>query len=294
MTSVCHEAPQFLFEFWRPAQGVSWPASDSAQDFNGSSHDSFWWLGTGNQLIGFFYQFFLSILYQFGYQFFISFFYQSEICCFLDYQFSFCHQKSQCLSPGLYWLEGSSFLLPSEGPMFSPGLANGWRVLFSFMKGLLLVMTPGVPGPMLSPGLGWLGGLFLLLMTSGLPSEGPTLSLAFRIMIRSGCAVELRSGCAVGLGSGCAVGVRPGCAVGLRSGCAVGLRSGVYPSGVQKNSGILWQLGVTVGLGSGVYPSGVQKFGNPMATRSYRRIGVWRVPVGCSKIRESYGNSELP
>ena len=123
------------------------------------------------------------------------------------------------------------------------------------MKGLLLVMTPGVPGPMLSPGLGWLGGLFLLLMTSGLPSEGPTLSLAFRIMIRSGRAVELRSGCAVGLGSGRAVGVRPG---------------------------------------SGVYPSGVQKFGNPMATRSYRRIGVWRVPVGCSKIRESYGNSELP
>ena len=60
MTSVCREAPQFLFEFWRPAQGVSWPASDSAQDFNGSSHDSFWWLGTGNQLIGFFYQFFLS------------------------------------------------------------------------------------------------------------------------------------------------------------------------------------------------------------------------------------------
>ena len=270
VTSVCHEAPQFLFEFWRPAQGVSWPASDSAQDFNGSSHDSFWWLGTGNQLIGFFlsiffYQFFINLVINF----FISFFYQSEICCFLDYQFSFCHQKSQCLSPGLYWLEGSSFLLPSEGPMFSPGLANGWRVLFSFMKGLLLVMTPGVPGPMLSPGLGWLGGLFLLLMTSGLPSEGPTLSLAFRIMIRSGCAVELRSGCAVGLGSGCAVGVRPGCAVGLRSGCAVGLRSGVYPSGVQK-------------------------FGNPMATRSYRRIGVWRVPVGCSKIRESYGNSELP
>ena len=233
MTSVCHEAPQFLFEFWRPAQGVSWPASDSAQDFNGS-------------------------------------------------RFSFCHQKSQCLSPGLYWLEGSSFLLPSEGPMFSPGLANGWRVLFSFMKGLLLVMTPGVPGPMLSPGLGW---LFLLLMTSGLPSEGPTLSLAFRIMIRSGCAVELRSGCAIGVRSGCAVGSRSGCAVGSRSGCAVGVRLGCA---------VGLRSGCAVGLRSGVYPSGVQKFGNPMAIQSYRRIGVWRVPVGCSKIRESYGNSELP
>ena len=167
------------------------------------------------------------------------------------------------------WLEGSFFLLEglasddtwSARPNAQPRtwMAGG---LFSFLSGLLL-------------------------MTSGLPSEGPTFSLAFRIMkrsgcavsrsgcavgVRSGCAVGSRSGCAVGSRSGCAVGVRSGCAVGVRSGCVVGVRSGCAV-GVRSGCAVGLRSGCAVGLRSGVCPSGVQKIGNPMATQSYRRIG---------------------
>ena len=210
MTSVCHEAPQFLFEFWRPAQGVSWPASDSAQDFNGSR---------------------------------LSFCHQKAQCSAQDFngsKFSFCHQKSQCLSPGLYWLEGSSFLTCQwlEGSFF-------------LHEGLATSDDTWSARPNAQPRTWMAGGLFsflsgLLLMTSGLPSEGPTLSLAFRIMIRSGCAVELRSGCAIGVRSGCAVGVRSGCAVGSRSGCAVGVRPGCAV-GLRSGCAIGLRSGCAVG-----------------------------------------------
>ena len=78
-----------------------------------------------------------------------------------------------------------------------------------------------------------------------------------------------------------------------------------------KISPILWHLGVAVGLGSGRTVG--LKFGrtvglevncltcgNPMATGSCRRTGVWpyrRIEVNClgrKNMRESYGNWELP